>query len=112
MSEDRELETALGRVLAASGDDAAAGRVLARLATLPAQKHRLAWWPTALMDRDFAPAWPRVAALAGAAVLGMSIGLSSLGNRIAADLDLVWVATADDASTNVFDIDSVTGPRP
>ena len=57
------------------------------------------------MDWTFAPAWPRVAALAGAAVLGISIGLSNFGTRIAADLDLVRVAAADDAGTNVFDLD-------
>ena len=44
-----------------------------------------------------------IAALAGAAVLGISIGLSGLGTRIATDLDLVRVA-ADDAN-NVFDLD-------
>ena len=48
------------------------------------------------MDWNFAPAWPRVAALAAAAVLGISIGLSGLGTRIAADLDLVRVAAADE----------------
>jgi hypothetical protein len=112
MNEDREFEAALGRVLAEAPEDAAAQRVLARLETLPAQKRRLAWWPSILMDRDFAPAWPRLAALACAAVLGVSIGLSSYGNRIAADLDLMRVATADDSGTNIFDIDSVTGLRP
>ena len=71
--------------------------------SLPPQKRAFAWWPAALMDWSFAPAWPRVAALAGAAVLGISIGLSNFGTRIAADLDLVRVASADDASTNVFD---------
>ena len=59
----------------------------------------------------FRAAWPRVAALAGAAVLGISIGLSNIGTRIAADLDLVRVASAEDAG-NVFDVDSVTGLRP
>ena len=62
------------------------------------------------MDVNFAPAWPRLAALAGAAVLGISIGLSSLGARIATDLDLVRVAAADDATTNAFDTDA--GLRP
>jgi hypothetical protein len=56
------------------------------------------------MDGGLAPAWPRVAALAAAAVLGISIGLSGLGTRIAADLDLVRVAS-DDGGNNVFDLD-------
>ena len=54
-----------------------------------------------------APAWKLAIA---AAVLGISIGLSNIGTRIAADLNLVRVANADDASTNVFDTDS--GLRP
>ena len=82
----------------------------ARLQSLPPQKRAFAWWPAALMDVSFAPAWPRVAALAGAAVLGISIGLSNFGTRVATDLDLVRVASADDASTNAFDSDA--GLRP
>ncbi len=79
---------------------------------LPPQRRRFAWWPSALMDRDFAPAWSRVAALACAAVLGITVGLSSLGMRLAADLDLVRVASSDDAASGAFDVDSVTGIRP
>src|SRR2546423_1682768 len=112
MRTDHELEAALRRAMAMRVDDAAANRTLARLESLPSQKRAFAWWPSALMNWDFAPAWPRVAALAGAAVLGISIGLSNFGTRIATDLDLVRVASADDAGTNVFDIDSVTGLRP
>jgi hypothetical protein len=107
---DHELDTGLRRIMVPETDDAAVQRVLARLETLPPQKRAFAWWPSALMDWNFAPAWPRLAALAGAAVLGISIGLSNVGTRIAADLDLVRVASADDA--NVFDADSVTGLRP
>lgn len=108
---DHELDAALRRAMMPADDNGAATqRLLARLQSLPPQKRALHWWPSALMDWNFAPAWPRLAALAGAAVLGISIGLSSLGTRIAADLNLVQVAAADD--TNVFDADSVTGLRP
>lgn len=107
---DHELEAGLRRIMTPGADEAAVQRVLARLETLPPQKRAFAWWPSALMDWNFAPAWPRLAALAGAAVLGISIGMSNVGTRIAADLDLVRVASADDA--NVFDADSVTGLRP
>src|SRR4051794_4516716 len=101
MSQDRELEAALGRVLAQQVEADTAERIVARLtsAPLPAQKRWLAWWPVALTDREFAPAWPRLAALAGAAALGVSIGLSGLGARIATDLDLVRVAAAEDIPT-------------
>jgi len=111
MKDDSALEAALRRVMAPREAKAAAERIARRLesrvesGTLPAQKHRLAWWPAALTDFTFAPAWPRIAALACAAVLGVSIGLSGLGMRIAADLDLVRVATADDAGNTVLDLD-------
>ena len=112
MTNDHELEVALRRVMRASGAQDAAQRVVKRLESLPPQKRAFAWWPAALMNWEFAPAWPRVAALAGAAVLGISIGFSNIGTRIAADLDLVRVASAEDAVANVFDADSVTGLRP
>ncbi len=112
MTNDHELEATLRRVMAAEPKAEAAERIAARLESvpLPSQKRSLAWWPAALLDWNFAPAWPRVAALAGAAALGISIGLSGLGTRIATDLDLVRVAAADDIPTNVFDLD--VGLRP
>jgi hypothetical protein len=113
MKTDHELEAALRRALTSTdANDAATQRMLARLATLPPQKRAFAWWPAALLDWNFTPAWPRLAALAGAAVLGISIGASNVGTRIAADLDLVRVASADEAATNMFDTDSVAGLRP
>ena len=107
---DEELEAALRRVLSTSPEEPAEKRVLGRLQSLPPQKRAFAWWPAVLMDVSFAPAWPRLAALAGAAVLGISIGLSNFGTRIAADLELVRVASADDTGTNAFDSDA--GLRP
>jgi len=109
---DEKLEAALRRVLATSPEELAEQRLLQRLQLqpLPQQQRAFAWWPAALMDVTFAPAWPRLAALAGAAVLGVSIGLSNVGTRIATDLDLVRVANADDATTNAFDSDA--GLRP
>ena len=104
-----KLEAALRRMAVADprADDAAAGRLVRKLesAPLPPQKRPLLWWPAVLTDWTFAPAWPRVAALAAAAVLGISIGLSNVGSRIAADLDLVRVAAADEAGSTVFDLD-------
>lgn len=113
MNPDRELEASLGRMMAPSDDaDDATRRVLARLeaAPLPPQKRALlAWLPAALTDLNFAPAWPRVAALACAAALGISIGLSNLGTRIVTGLDLVRVASADEVNVNLFDTDSLNG---
>lgn len=58
--------------------DAATQRILTRLAALPlpaqATSGRLRFWPSALLTGDFAPAWPRVAALAAVAALGFALG--------------------------------------
>jgi hypothetical protein len=116
MKQDHELDAALRRVMAAAAvpraDEDAAERIVLRLesSALPAQKRVFAWWPSALMNGNFTPAWPRVAALAVAAVLGISVGLSGLGTRIASDLDLIRAASADDTASNVFDLD--LGLRP
>ena len=112
MTDDRDLEAALGRVMTAEQPQAdSVARIVQRFEqALPPQKRPFAWWPAALTDWDFAPAWPRVAALACAAVLGIAIGLSGFATRIAADLDLVRIATAEDAGNNVFDLDM--GLRP
>lgn len=119
MNLDRDLEASLRRVMAPApqAGDAAAQRALARLdaTALPPQTHGLfaTWWPSALTDMNFAPAWPRLAALACAAALGITVGLSGLGTYIAADLDLVRAAQAqaDETSTNIFETDSLTGLR-
>lgn len=110
MTSDHEFDAALRRAMQPGADEAAAARVLARLASLPPQKRAYRWWPAALTDWDFAPAWPRLVALAGAAVLGMTVGISNVGTRIAADLNLVRVASADDATTSAFETDA--GLRP
>ena len=113
MTDDRELEAALGRVMTAEPPRAdSVARVVQRFESkLPPQQRAFAWWPAALTEWNFAPAWPRIAALACAAALGITVGLSSLGTRLAADLDLVRVASFDDTS-NAFDVDAVTGIRP
>src|SRR3979490_3215264 len=114
MTDDRELEAALGRVMMAKEPKTdSVARIARRFESpVPPQKRAFAWWPTALTDWNFAPAWPRVAALACAAVLGVTVGLSSLGTRLAADLDLVRVASSEDTGSNAFDVDAVTGLRP
>ncbi len=109
------LDAAISRSLQQPvGNDAAVERVLARLEAqpLPVQKRGLLsnWWPSALTDLTFAPAWPRIAALACGAGLGIAVGLSSYGTRIAVNLDLVRVAAAEEAATNAFDLDSELRP--
>src|SRR5688572_29074068 len=62
-----------------SRDEAdAAARVLAALQSpLPPQRRAWRRWPSVLLDWQFAPAWPRVAALAGCAALGFAIGAAA-----------------------------------
>jgi hypothetical protein len=62
-------------------NEAAALRVLTRLGALPRQKMPLWRLPGILLDWEFAPAWPRVAALASCAVLGFAIGIAGLDQR-------------------------------
>jgi hypothetical protein len=106
---------ALDRMLrgALQAPDADAGPLLAALTArpLPPQQHGLLarWWPVALARADFTPAWPRVAMLASVAALGFAIGLTNLGDRIAADLAGAASTTEDVA---LFDPDAITGLRP
>jgi len=84
---DERLETILTEALkreagVARADDVAAARVLARLSPLPRQKMPFWRLPGVLLDWQFAPAWPRVAALAGCAVLGFAIGLSGVDRSV------------------------------
>src|SRR5262249_54499352 len=95
----------------AQAEQAAQSRVLAALAQLPAQRKRTWWgeWPSALLDWDFTPAWPRIAALASVAVLGFAIGLVELPPTESPHS----VAMADaDVGSLVFDPEPLTGLRP
>ena len=66
-----------GDARAVANDHDAAARVLAALAApLPPQRRSWRHWPTALLNWDFAPAWPRLAALAGCAALGFAVGVA------------------------------------
>lgn len=61
-----------------AGEEASAGRVLATLSRrLPPQRRAWRLWPAELLDWSFAPAWPRLAALAGCAALGFVVGIAS-----------------------------------
>jgi hypothetical protein len=62
-------------------NEAAAMRVLARLGSLPRQK--ISFWhlPGVLLNWEFAPAWPRMAALASCAALGFAIGIAGFDER-------------------------------
>ena len=111
---DDFLEGALKRqTRARPADDAAIERVLKRLAApLPRQKMPLWRLPGVLLDWQFAPAWPRVAALACCAALGFYIGIAGLDRRFD-NLDAPFtVASQSDVGAIVFETESLTGARP
>jgi hypothetical protein len=114
MTNDRNhdfLDTALKRVTAPRPvDDAAVARVLRKLnPPLPRQKVPLWRLPAVLLDWQFAPAWPRMAALACSAVLGFYIGIAGL-DRPFDQLD--QPALMSDTGFFVFDPEPLSGARP
>src|SRR3974390_895956 len=61
-----------------------AARILPKVnGLLPRQKPPFWRLPAALLDWQFAPAWPRVAALAGCALIGFSIGIAGVDRSLA-----------------------------
>jgi hypothetical protein len=112
---EREFEQMLKAALqpgasAERDDQAAADRVLKRLAG-PLPRQQMAWWrlPAVLLDWEFAPAWPRVAALATCAALGFAIGLVGIDRQVdSADAALAYVSRADVAA-GLFEAESLRG---
>src|SRR5712691_4217774 len=107
------LDNALKRhTKAPPADDAAVARVLARLATqLPRQKTPLWRLPSVLLDWQFAPAWPRVAALACCAALGFIIGIAGFDRRID-QADAAFTGANRGLGSIVFEPEPLTGARP
>jgi len=92
---------------------ASADRVLRAVSQpLPRQRRSPLWWawPAALLEVDLAPARLRIAALAGVAVLGITLGL--LGPDIASSDGGFAVASASSDLAAVFDPEPLTGVRP
>ncbi len=109
--EARRLDAALSRHgRAIRPDEAALHRVASRLAgPLPRQKAPFWRLPTVLLDWQFAPAWPRMAALACCAMIGFAIGITGLDRQF--DGQPV-TASSIDLSTAVFEPEPFTGVRP
>jgi len=109
----RQLDEALARhVRTTQSDDASVARVMARLsAPLPRQKVPFWRLPGVLLDWQFAPAWPRVAALACCAAIGFGIGLAGL-DRPFDRLDAPFSVASRDLGSIVFEPESLTGARP
>jgi hypothetical protein len=84
LAEAESLDALIARHCARHGaerNEQATARVLRRIEALPPQRRGLLprLLPTALLEFDLAPAWPRFAALVGIAVLGFAVGLSDTG---------------------------------
>jgi len=108
---DKFLTGALKRKGAAPGDEAAAARVLKRLAgELPRQRQPFWRLPAVLLDWQFAPAWPRVAALAACLMLGFGIGIAGLDRPL--DRMSGVSASGGDLSSAMFEPEALTGARP
>ncbi|MEP7030770.1 MAG: hypothetical protein ABI830_07540 [Pseudolabrys sp.] len=111
---DKLLERTLKRSVQddAKNSDAVA-RVLARLSgPLPRQKMALWRLPEILLDWQFAPAWPRVVALACCAMLGFFIGLAGL-DRTVDPADAAWSYVGrTDLGVIVIDPGAQTAARP
>ena len=111
---ERLLETTLKpREPARQADRLAADRVFNRLSgPLPRQSFALWRLPSVLLDWKFAPAWPRVAALATCAALGFIIGMIGLDRQVdTADAALAYVSRADLGGV-VFEAEPVRGTKP
>jgi hypothetical protein len=108
---ERFLESALKRHRQTPpADEAAVDRVLRRLSgPLPRQKQPLWRLPPVLLDWQFAPAWPRMAALACCAVLGFFVGIAGVDRSF----DGSAVAPGGGGlGTITFEPDALTGARP
>ncbi len=102
MSEDKIEQLLKQHFAREAADDGA--RVIAKLrGPLPQQK-RPTLWPQFLLDWQFRPAWPRMAALAGCAALGFIAGSATIDHLAApAHADLTLIA---------FEPEPLTGLRP
>ena len=105
MNEDR-IEQALTRHFARDTEDGL--RVIAKLTGPLPQQKRPTLWPQLLLDRQFTPAWPRMAALAGCAALGFVVGSATINRVIAHDA----FGARSDVTQFVFEPEPLTGLRP
>jgi len=108
------LEAALKRRIdAPQADEAAVNRVLKRLSgPLPRQKISLWRWPSVLLNWQFAPAWPRVAALACCAAFGFFIGIAGLDRSLDGPGARFAINNRADLGSIVFEPEAMTGARP
>jgi hypothetical protein len=99
-----------------NADERSAARALSALALRPLPRQRHSWfrgWPSALLNNDFAPAWPRLATLACVALLGCSIGFFGPGTRAFQQTGWAVAQNTDpDVGGIAFEPEPLTGARP
>ena len=94
-------------------DEAAINRVLSRIsAPLPRQKQPLWRLPGVLLDWQFAPAWPRMAALACCAALGFYVGIAGLDRRFEDPVAAPAFVGGGGIGSITFEPEAFTGARP
>src|SRR5260221_1416169 len=98
-------------------DEVSAARIVSALVANPLPRQRHSWfrsWPSALLNNDFAPAWPRLAALACVALVGCTIGFFGPSTR--AFQRSGWIVAiaqnSDDVTGLVFEPEPLTGAKP
>jgi hypothetical protein len=108
----RRLDADLARFAKVTPDDeTGAARVLTRLAAPLPQQDRAWWrWPLVLLDWQFAPAWPRVAALACCAAIGFMVGIAGFDRPF--DRGGLTAAGGGDIAAAVFEPEAISGARP
>lgn len=110
---DKLIESALKRRVMAPVDEAAVNRVLSRVSSpLPRQKRPFWRLPAVLLDWQFAPAWPRMAALACCAVLGFFVGIAGLDRRFDDPAAAPAFVGGGGIGSITFEPEAFTGARP
>jgi len=111
---DEFLDKALRRHMQApAADEAAVERVLTRLSgPLPRQKRPLWRLPAVLLNWEFAPAWPRMAALACCAAIGFFVGIVGLDRRLDDPGAPPALVGGGGIGAITFEADAFTGGRP
>jgi hypothetical protein len=94
-------------------DEAAVERVLQRLSgPLPRQKQPFWRLPGVLLDWQFAPAWPRMAALACCLAVGFAIGLTGVDRSFEGPGGAPAFVGGGGIGSITFEPDPFTGARP
>lgn len=110
---DRLIELALKRRATEPVDEAAVTRVLDRVSSpLPRQKRPFWRLPPVLLDWQFAPAWPRMAALACCAALGFYVGIAGLDRRFDDPTAAPAFVGGGGIGSITFEPEAFTGARP